>query len=404
VELLRGCRSDGRHFITLLAAQGVRSASAVPELAKMAKDADYAQRRKALLALGRIGKVVPEDTLPEVVAAVSDAQNHRDGKTRWQAFLAMMQIDPVAARAKLPASLHPAVNELSGRVTDLRGVSNWTRCLWHDSIAVLVPSINLTSAPDDAGVYRTPIDWDIFFENDRLDHMVTALTRAGSFGPDAVPFLVDVWQGTDRSEIAGLLTKIGPGGLPYLARDLEDHAAKEMQLKILGVIQTFGPKAKSAIPSLVKAVAGPNEEVCEKAGETLGKLGPDAKDAVPGLRKYLKSKNNDTRRHAADALGLLGAEAKPAIPDLIELFPNDNQQLRVVAIRAVSRIGREAVQPLTEALKSPREPVRLGAVQALTRLKEVAQPALPALHELAQNDPSNEVRAEAAELVKTLQP
>jgi len=61
------------------------------------------------------------------------------------------------------------------------------------------------------------------------------------------------------------------------------------------------------------------------------------------------------------------------------------------------------VEPLTEALKSQREAVRLSAVRALALLKEEAKPALAVLHELAQNDPSTEVRTEAGELVKKLE-
>jgi len=256
---------------------------------------------------------------------------------------------------------------------------------------------------DPLGLYRTPIDWDIFFENERLDNMLAALGRAGSLGKDAVPYLLDVWQGTDRDEVSNVLVKIGPAGLPPLTKDLEDPGQQDMHLKILGVLQAMGPKAKPAVGSLVKALADTNEDVCQKAARTLGLLGPDAKEAVPGLRKLLKGKNTDARRHAADALGLIGAEAKPALPDLIGLFQNDNQQLRVVAVRATSRIGKDAVEPLTEALKSQREAVRLSAVRALALLKEEAKPALAVLHELAQNDPSTEVRTEAGELVKKLE-
>jgi len=39
----------------------------------------------------------------------------------------------------------------------------------------------------------------------------------------------------------------------------------------------------------------------------------------------------------------------------------------------------------------------------LALLKEEAKPALAVLHELAQNDPSTEVRTEAGELVKKLE-
>jgi HEAT repeat protein len=401
VELLRGCRHDGRHLITLLAAQGSRAKNVVPELAKMVNDPDYPQRRKALIALGRLGKTVAGDALPEVLSAL----NHRDSRTRWQAFLALMQLDPAAAREKFPASMHPAINAATAlKRTSLTSVSLWTRCLWLGSAAVLVPTTSAAADVDLLGVYRTPIDLDILTENDRIDNMLSVLARTPAVGKEAVPFLLDVWQGTQKKDAAlAVLVKIGPAGLPALTKILDDPEAKDLHLKVLEVLETMGPAAKPAAPSLVKALAGSNEDVCDKAAQMFGVLGSAARDAVPGLRKLLQSKKNDTRRHAADALGLIGPEAKPALPDLIDLFQNENQTLRIVAVRAVSRIGKDAIEPLTKALEHPQEKVRLSAVEALARIPGDAKPALPALQRLAENDPSSDVRAEAAQLVKKLQ-
>jgi HEAT repeat protein len=400
VELLRACRYDGRHLITLLAAQGSRAANVVPELAKMVNDPDYPQRHKALIALGRLGKKVAGD-VPEVLAAL----NHRDGRTRWQAFLALMRLDPTAAREKFPASMHQAINAASAsreRIT-LTGVSHWTRCLWLDCAAVLVPTTSAAADVDLLGMYRTPTDLDIMTENDRIDNMLGVFARTTSLGKEAVPFLLDVWQGTQKNEALGVLVKIGPAGLPVLTKILDDPDAKDLHLKVLEVLEGMGPSAKPAAPSLVKALAGNNEEVCEKATKMFGILGPAAKDSVPGLRKLLQSKKTDVRRHAADALGFIGPEANPALPDLIDLFKDENQTLRVVAVRAVSRIGKDAVEPLSKALENPQEKVRLSAVEALAHLHEDAKPALPTLRQLAESDPSTEVRIEAGQLVKKLQ-
>jgi HEAT repeat protein len=401
VELLRGCRHDGRHLITLLAAQGSRAANVVPELAKMINNLDYYHRRKALIALGRLGKGVAGEALPDVLAAL----NHRDSRTRWQAFLALMQLDPTAAREKFPASLHAAINAASASVkrTTLTGVSDWTGCLWQDCAAVLVPTTSGAAVVDALGIYRTPTDLDIVMEGDRINNMLAVLEKTPSLGKDAVPFLMDVWQGTQKSEALAVLVKIGPAGLPALTRILDDADAMDLHLKALEVLEAIGQGAKPAVGALVKAVGGSNEEVCNKAVKVFEVLGPSAKDAVPGLVKLLQSKKSETRRHAADALGWIGPAAKPALENLIELFGNENQTLRVVAVRAVARIGKDAVEPLSKALENPQEKVRLSAMAALAYLHEDAKPALPTLRQLAQNDPSEEVRTEAAQLVKKLE-
>ena len=398
VELLRSCRHDGRHLMTLLAAQGTRASVVVPELAAMIKDPDYPQRRKALLTLGRLGKPVAIEAMPDVLAAL----HHRDGRTRWQAFLALMQLDPAAAREKFPTSLHPAINAASGAVnrTNFTKVSHWTRCLWIGGAAILVPATNASADVDQLGLYRTPTDLDILAENDRLDNMLAVLNRTPALGKEAVPFLLDFWQGTDKQEALAVLVKIGAAGIPALTKVLDDPAAKDMHLKVLEVFQSLGPKAKPAVPALVRALTGSNEELCDKAAKTFSALGEGGSEAVPALCKLLKGNKSEASRHAADALGFMGPAAKSALPDLIELFGSDNKQLAAVAVRAVSRIGKDAVEPLTEALKNSQASVRLSAVRSLALLNDATQPALPSLRELAQNDPSAEVRTEAGELLK----
>ncbi len=420
----------------------------------MLKSKDNLQRRKALLALGRLGTVALE-ALPDLEDALVDEH----GPTRWQAFLALVRLNPAAARNKLPATLDSAILRMAIPPAPYGG-SKWTDCEWRDSAAVLVPVTDVAPVLDADGAFRTPIDRDIDAENKRIDSMLAELSRAGSLGKKAVPFLLSVWQGTVRPKIINArhgqkalailvqqgsdaeeavphliqawpyydaiepgsfvikdsLIQIGDVSVPYLVKALDGKGpSRDMVLALDGdkkrrfyqcafdVFLKFGPKSKVAVPAIVMALTDPDEEISSAAVVTFGALGPMAKDAVPELRKKLKDKSPSVRRHAADALGSIGAEASAALPDLIEMF-EEAQELHVVATRAVSRIGKDAVGALTRALADPREKIRLGAVETLTRMpRGDAQPALAALQKLTGPDQPEAIRQEAQRLVKNLE-
>jgi len=478
LEWLRRCPHDGRHLATLMVAQGDRDSvkAVVPELAKMAKDRASVQRRKALMMLGRLGLPIATEALPTVIELL----DHEDGKTRWQAFLALMQLDPAAARLRVPPTLQGAVDAASGKAkrTDLPAVKVWTRSLWQDCPVVLVPATDETMGVDTSGVFRTPTDLDAQAENERIDKMLDVLTNmqsltkaAGPLGKEAVPFLLSVWESTarnpitrarhgnralallgregaqaaaamphliqalhyydqdeaSREEMFRTLAKIGDPALPFLSKALDDPQQRELHLKILAALQSFGPKARPVVPSLLRALMSSNDDICAKAAETFGCLrGGGAQEAVPELRKLLKwadqkqglpivgasttalmaiggpltaaadlfpGRTLKSHRHVVDALRYIGPEAKDAVPDLIALFPGDNQELRLVSVRAVAGIGKEAVPLLSQSLADPREIVRLSAVQALSRMSlEDSLSAVPTVQALANTESSNAVK------------
>jgi HEAT repeat protein len=446
VDLLKACPHDGRHLVTMLAAQGETPgalAPVIPALVKMVQDKDSRQRRKALVALGQLGTPLAADAVPDVLKAL----DHEDGRTRWQAFLALMQLDPAAARQRFAPALHPAITAAASTVqrNELSKVHDWTRCLWHTSAAVLVPVTNPRAEADAKGLFRTPTDWDVDGEKIRVDNMLHELEKTGPFGKDAVPLLSALWQGTARHPVTRVLQgqpalallaregaaaapevphliaalnyydessrphlyhalgKIGEPAVPYLAKVLEDPEQRVLHMKVMEAFHALGPKAKPAIPLLLKLLAGPEDELAEKAALTFASLGAGGADAVPALRKLLQSPDVNVRRLAADALGGIGPEARAALPDLIALFKDDSQQLRLVAVRAVSRLGKDAVEALKPALTESNEKVRLSAVEALTRMLDEARPALEALRLVARDDTSAAVREAARTLVERLE-
>jgi HEAT repeat protein len=440
VEMLKECPHDGRHLVHLLAAQGDAAKSVMPQLVLMVKDKDSRQRRKALLALGRLGLPRAAEALPEIRAALK----HPDGRTRWRGFLALALLDASAVKQTLPATLHAAVDAAAASAVHPRldAVDKWTRCQWQYHPLILLPA---TSEGSDAFKRFEPwtlSDEEVWVEKERVDAVLAAVDKAGPTGEASVGLVLGAWQANSRTpsdrmrhgdkaltllaregaaaksaipalinglswydtpKLAKAFVQIGDPAVPELAKALANVDLQDLWPAVLMALQQFGPRAEAAVPAVVKLLSSPEEAVGQLAAATLGSAGSGAKDAVPELQKMLRSPVSDTRRHAVDALGLIGAPAKTTLPDLIGLFDDDSQQMRVVAIRAVSRLGKDAIEPLTSALTATSENARLGAVQALARMDREALPALPALRQLDRDDQPVAIRQAAKELASRLE-
>jgi HEAT repeat protein len=179
-------------------------------------------------------------------------------------------------------------------------------------------------------------------------------------------------------------------------------------------LSQLGPKAKDAVPALIKALDDNDKQVWTNAIATIAALGPDAKDAVPALlsdlnsqsasrqRSYyrdqvlirtsyaltrigpvaippliegLQSKDTMMRSGAARALGGMGADAKDAIPALVENLGHWDTGVQTDAIDALGSIGGAAKPKVVEALagKEPRQ--RSAAALALGAIGKPAQDA-----------------------------
>jgi HEAT repeat protein len=443
VEMLRVCPHDGQHIVHLLVAQGPRTRAAIPGLVALLKEADPdlagGRRRKALGALARLGPVLSPDDVAEVRAAL----DHPEGRTRWRAFLALCRLDPDGARAALPAAWQPAVPAVAGTpLPDFGKVDKWTQCYWHRKPVVLHPATWPEGTPANPASPYTLVDAETSAESAAVDGAITALEKAPPQGKARAAFLAAAFLGTSRDvwsrarfgpRVLQLIEREGPAAgaaapalvrslhLAYdddalpkamlalgdpsveaLAAALDDPALAGQKVQLLAMVQRFGPKAKPAVPAVLKALTDDDEKVQVAAAQTFGTLREGAAEAVPALLKLLGSDKAGARQQAIEALGRIGPAAKAALPDLMAFFTGENQTLRVLAVRAVSRIGKEALPPLQLALEDSREKVRLSAVEALTLMGAEAHPAVPALRKLANSEKDAGIREAAAELVKKL--
>jgi HEAT repeat protein len=184
--------------------------------------------------------------------------------------------------------------------------------------------------------------------------------------------------------------------------DLFQTAVRREAARALG---QHGPKAKEAIPALVKCARRDGDVYVKK--EAIRALGLIGKDAVPDLIKLLKEDSDDlTRADAATALGEIGKDAREAVPALVEALRDRKDIVRLVVARAVGKmyVADKQLKTVFEALAQsathdPSDQVRTSAVDTLAT---VGPEAVPALIQILTNDSEWRPRARAAKGLRDL--
>ena len=92
----------------------------------------------------------------------------------------------------------------------------------------------------------------------------------------------------------------------------------EVQSIAEGALGDLGPKAKAAVPALIKCVSGGTDI---NGVWALGCIGPDAKAALPILESKMRQETGRERVYAAGAVWAIGgenAEAKAVVAKALE--------------------------------------------------------------------------------------
>ncbi len=226
-----------------------------------------------------------------------------------------------------------------------------------------------------------------------------------------------------RTKMADALAALGApaaGQLQHLLTRLKDRGAWRTRQDAAIALGKLGAKAALAVPDLIVALKGSDNDVREKSAEALGLIGKEATSAVPGLLEKLNDSNEKVRQAAALALGRVGHEGKTpldmlltmmklenqapnalrmtvqllsrhgrdalrALPQLIPLLRHEGPGVRVMTAFAVGQIGPEAgaaAAELRRALDDPYPAVQVWAAGAYARVTGEAEPTLPVLARL----------------------
>jgi HEAT repeat protein len=186
---------------------------------------------------------------------------------------------------------------------------------------------------------------------------INALGSLGSGAAEAVPALAQVLtEDTDHGsrQLAALaLSKMCPASaeaLSALRQALQDKEPA-VRMNVAQVLLQLGPKARPAIPELLKAIKDENNlttvqmhhfTIQETAVVALDRASAGSDEAVSVLTEYLKAARTSEMKHAAiQALGAVGPEARSAVPVLRSFLQDKHLGLRERAADALEKIEGE---------------------------------------------------------------
>lgn len=306
------------------------------------KEGDPATRRKALVALGRLGPRVLG-----VLTALGEALNDPDGDFRYAAACTLGELGPLAA---------------------------------HDLVPVLIRALK-DARPDVRG---------------------RALVGLGLIGKDARPVSKDVAlllsdpEGDVRLLAQAALRKLITDPvdllpfLPSAARDAEE----EIRSWALGLLISLGPKADPAFRELIDGLVDKDPSVRAATAEALGGLTRDTR-AIYALLRALRAEDASVRSAAAWALPGCGTEILPRVMETLEDPHNPHWESACRVLELMGARARGAVSELARMLRDQDAEGRRRAIVALDRMGEVGGPAL----EEAFLEPDPEVRRAIKQLL-----
>jgi len=338
----------------------------------MLTDADARIRRRAALAVGRVG-------LREGVSPLTSLLADPDPEVRQMAAFALGLLGDATASTALIAALDdpaPIVQasaaEALGLIGDPSGVEPIarlaSRILDSGALSILTGDDETERRDTPPAVFRLAI---------------FALARMKAY-PALASVVLDP-SGQPRVRwwpVAYALERVGdPRAFPALmslAKDADPYA-RAFAVKGLGVL-----KNRAALPVLVPLATGPDVNVAVEAVRALGAIG-DPAGSTPLLALVRAPKTDLALRvEAVSALGPVGGEG--ALDSLLDLLADASPFVRAAALGALPRVDREGfVTTLSAVEPDPDWRVRSALASVLgTVPSEVGLPRLRGM--LADSD------------------
>jgi HEAT repeat protein len=231
--------------------------------------------------------------------------------------------------------------------------------------------------------------------------------------PTLAKALKDKYDGTRRAAAETLknLGELAEPAVPQLTEVAQDPKVDRFsRVYAIQVIGQFGKEHKSSGPALVAALADKDAHVSirQAAAEALGRFGGDFAAGVEALGQALETAPPEVRRTAAVALGSMGEKSLPAwsaIKKTLQDKKSDNAA-RNALIRAAASVAKQQddAVPVLAKLAQDDDAIenRLSAIQELGELGGRAEPAVPTLRDIAQNDARASVRQAAEAALKKI--
>ena len=236
---------------------------------------------------------------------------------------------------------------------------------------------------------------------------------ADSQVPTLARALKDKHAGTRRAA-AETLKNLGESAEPAVPQLIEvaqdAHADRFSRVYALQVIGQFGKEHQGSGPALVAALGDKDAHVSvrQAAAEGLSRFGGAFTAGVEALGQALETAPPEVRRTAAVALGAMGEKSAPAWPAIKKMLQDkkSDNAARNALIRAAASVAKQNNDAVPVLLKLAQDDDavenRLSAIQELGELGARAEPAAPALRDIAQNDVRAAIRQAAETALKKI--
>jgi cyclophilin family peptidyl-prolyl cis-trans isomerase/HEAT repeat protein len=337
-----------------------------PDLISLLSDGEARIRRRAALAVGRVGL---RDGVEPLVSTLADA----DPEVRHMAAFGLGLIGERNAVAPLVAALDDVSPIVQGGAAEALGLIG--------DASAADPIGRLASRIVESGALAEPPAADVDARRDvpasafRL--ALYALVRLKAYEPLAAAVLDSTGQPRVRWwPVAYALQRIEDrralGALLTLARDPEPYT-RAFAAKGLG-----GVKDAAAVPTLIDLLGNGEMAVVIESVRALGRIGGAASAAAPVLLKMLQAKETPThvRLEAVEALGAMKADG--VYDFMLDSLADPNPSVRAAALRGAARLDPQQFLAVLSGLDpDPVWSVRAAIASALAALP--ADTAVPAL-------------------------
>jgi HEAT repeat protein len=222
-----------------------------------------------------------------------------------------------------------------------------------------------------------------------------------------------------RDQAQEAIRQIGTNAIPFLLEELRALAEinltnyntpewQDRRYRIHTAFAALGPIAEPAIPSLTDLMNG-SSSATACAAYALAEIGP--KGVIP-LVKTLTNGSLEIRIGIAQIISEAGTNAEIAVPALIQCttYQSPEQEkaaaLRVFSTSALGVVGinspASVVPALIRCLQDEDYRIRYEAARALGKFGKPAQSAVPALQQIAKDDPNLKFRAYATNVLQII--
>lgn len=138
---------------------------------------------------------------------------------------------------------------------------------------------------------------------------------------------------------------------------------------------------------ILSLIRSPEESERTRGIGAASRLGPKAKAAIPDLVRFLKAGDEEVRAHTVFALGLIAPDVENVIAELVNRLADPSAKVRSYASAALSRSGNAAVPGLVRTVSGPGTEARIAAINALGMVRPIAEEAIPLLVKLLAKEP-----------------